>query len=207
MRALRTCTWQGARRASARFVGDCAPLHVEEEPVVHRRRLQDDVVRRDGQKCPSRVTTSFHKVGGHTGPRLKLCTLSEPLQTYILGHRTSPRCRLLRLRECTIWSNSIQSRICWSTRACQRGRWSRWKGEAHVRPMRARAAVRSRLQAYLMCRDRVPRQRHYQREAEASCCHIRAVWSRQLLAPRRPCWLTTFENISRDGTCQEVRYW
>ena len=69
------------------------------------------------------------------------------------------------------------------------------------------AAVRSRLPAYLMCRDRGPRQRHYQREAEASCCHIRAVRSRQLLAPRRPCWLTTFENISRDGTCQEVRYW
>ena len=57
MRAVSTCTWQGSR-AGARFVG-CAPLHVEEELAVHRRQLQDDVVRRDGQECPLRLTTSL----------------------------------------------------------------------------------------------------------------------------------------------------
>ena len=38
-----------------------APLYVEEDLAVHRRQLQDDVVRRDGQECPSRRTTSFRK--------------------------------------------------------------------------------------------------------------------------------------------------
>ena len=36
-------------RVGARFMSECAPLHVEEECAVHPRQLVDDVVRRDGQ--------------------------------------------------------------------------------------------------------------------------------------------------------------
>ena len=36
-------------RVGARFMSECAPLHVEEERDVHPRQLVDDVVRRDGQ--------------------------------------------------------------------------------------------------------------------------------------------------------------
>ena len=52
---------RGSRAGGVRFVGDCAPLHVEEELAVERRQLQDDVVRRDGQECPLRLTTSLRK--------------------------------------------------------------------------------------------------------------------------------------------------
>ena len=56
------CEYGKARgRAGARIVGVSAPLHVEEELIVHRRQVQDHVVRRDGQECPSRHTTPFCK--------------------------------------------------------------------------------------------------------------------------------------------------
>ena len=59
--AVRTCTWQGSRAGRRAARGACAPLHVEEELAVRRRQLEDDVVRRDRQECPSRFTTSFRQ--------------------------------------------------------------------------------------------------------------------------------------------------
>jgi hypothetical protein len=52
---------KGRGQAGARFVGDCAPLHVEEELAVERRQLQDDVVFDATDKCPSRLTTSIRQ--------------------------------------------------------------------------------------------------------------------------------------------------
>ena len=51
--AVRICTWRGAR-----YMGVCAPLHVEEALSAQHRRLEDAVVRREGQECPSRPTTA-----------------------------------------------------------------------------------------------------------------------------------------------------
>jgi hypothetical protein len=53
--------WQGSRAGRRAACGACAPLHVEEELAVRRRQLEDDVVRRDRQECPSRFTTSFRR--------------------------------------------------------------------------------------------------------------------------------------------------
>ena len=53
-------------RASARFVGERAPLHIKEQLVAHRSPLRDDEVRRDGQECPSRHTTSFFRSASQT---------------------------------------------------------------------------------------------------------------------------------------------
>ena len=39
-------------------MGVCAPLHVEEALSAQHRRLEDAVVRREGQECPSRPTTA-----------------------------------------------------------------------------------------------------------------------------------------------------
>ena len=61
-RAVRACSWQVARVGKRGwFVGECALMLVEES-LASRLQLGEDVVRRDGQPCPSRRSASLKSI-------------------------------------------------------------------------------------------------------------------------------------------------
>ena len=75
-RAVRACSWQVARVGKRVVRGRMRTDARGRELGVSRLQLGDDVVRRDGQPCPSRRSTSLKNIMLSAKPCCALCQLS-----------------------------------------------------------------------------------------------------------------------------------